>query len=73
MIRSAKRLCLLSICDPPPNQEACNNMSQEDVKTLSLACPSCGGKMQLSADEEKATCPYCGHKNTVYGYGEDDD
>ena len=19
------------------------------------------------------TCPYCGHKNTVYGYGEDDD
>ena len=40
-------------------------MSQEDVKTLSLACPSCGGKMQLSADEEKATCPYCGHEMLI--------
>ena len=40
-------------------------MSQENMKTLSLACPSCGGKMQLSADEEKATCPYCGHEMLI--------
>ena len=37
-------------------------MEQANVKILSLICPSCGGGMELSADEEKATCPYCGHE-----------
>ena len=36
-------------------------MSQANMKILSLSCPSCGGKMELSADGKKATCPYCGH------------
>ena len=42
-------------------------MDQPDIKTIhSLhACPSCGGKMELSADEEKATCPYCGHEMLI--------
>ncbi len=36
-------------------------MDQTKMKTLSLKCPSCGGKVELSADGEKAVCPYCGH------------
>ncbi len=36
-------------------------MDKENVKTLSLICPSCGGKMKLTEDGEKAECPYCGH------------
>ena len=37
-------------------------MNKANMKTLSLVCPSCGGRMELSADGEKAACPYCGHK-----------
>ena len=37
-------------------------MDQANIKTLSLTCPSCGGSMELSANEEKAACPYCGHE-----------
>ena len=37
-------------------------MNQENIKTLSLVCPSCGGRMELSEDGKKAVCPYCGHK-----------
>ena len=37
-------------------------MEKTDVKTLSLVCPSCGGKMKLTADGTKAECPYCGHE-----------
>ena len=40
-------------------------MSQENMKTLSLDCPSCGGRMELSADEKKATCPYCGDEMLI--------
>lgn len=40
-------------------------MDQAAIKTLSLACPSCGGRMELSADEEKATCLYCGHEMLI--------
>ena len=36
-------------------------MDRTKMKTLSLKCPSCGGKVELSADGKKATCPYCGH------------
>ena len=35
-------------------------MDKTNVKTLLLICPSCGGKMELSEDEEMAVCPYCG-------------
>ena len=41
------------------------NMNQVNMKTLSLVCPSCGGRMELSADGEKAVCPYCGHKMLI--------
>ena len=37
-------------------------MNQAKLKTLSLVCPSCGGKMDLAADGKKAVCPYCGHE-----------
>lgn len=37
-------------------------MDPENMKTLSLVCPSCGGRMDLSADGKEAECPYCGHK-----------
>ncbi len=37
-------------------------MDKENIKTLSLVCPSCGGRMELSEDGEKAVCLYCGHK-----------
>ena len=40
-------------------------MDQANIKTLSLACPSCGGKMELSADEERAVCPYCGYEMLI--------
>ena len=40
-------------------------MNQEQMKTLSLVCPSCGGRMEVSADGEKAVCPYCGHKMLI--------
>lgn len=36
-------------------------MDHAKIKTFSLICPSCGGKMELQADGRKATCPYCGH------------
>ena len=32
-----------------------------NIKTVSLTCPSCGGKMELKAEGERAECPYCGH------------
>ena len=37
-------------------------MNQETIKTISLVCPSCGGKMELSEDGKRAVCPYCGNK-----------
>ena len=40
-------------------------MDQTEIKTLSLVCPSCGGKMDLSADGKTAVCPYCGHKMLI--------
>ena len=40
-------------------------MEQKITKTLSLVCPSCGGRMELSADGEKAVCPYCGHEMLI--------
>ena len=40
-------------------------MKQESTKTLSLVCPSCGGKMELSTNGEKAVCPYCGHEMLI--------
>ncbi len=40
-------------------------MERENIKTLSLECPSCGGRMELSADEEKAVCPYCGYEMLI--------
>ena len=40
-------------------------MVKANIKTLSLVCPSCGGKMELSADGEKAVCPYCGHEMLI--------
>ena len=36
-------------------------MDKSNFKTLSLTCPSCGGKMELKAEGERAECPYCGH------------
>ena len=41
------------------------NMNQVNMKTLSLVCPSCGGRMELAADGETAVCPYCGHKMLI--------
>lgn len=35
-------------------------MDKANLKTLPLICPSCGGRMELSEDGEKAVCPYCG-------------
>ena len=35
-------------------------MDKANLKTLPLICPSCGGRMELSEDGEKAICPYCG-------------
>ena len=36
-------------------------MNKENIKTISLDCPSCGGKMEPTADGKKIVCPYCGH------------
>ena len=40
-------------------------MDEVHMKTLSLVCPSCGGRMELSSDGETAVCPYCGHKMLI--------
>ena len=40
-------------------------MEQEITKTLSLVCPSCEGRMELSDDGERAVCPYCGHEMLI--------
>ena len=40
-------------------------MAHENMKTLSLGCPSCGAGMELSADGKTAVCPYCGHKMLI--------
>ena len=36
--------------------------NKTNIRTLSLTCPSCGGAMELSEDEDKAVCPYCGRE-----------
>ena len=36
-------------------------MKKENLNTISLDCPSCGGKMEQTADGQKLHCPYCGH------------
>ena len=40
-------------------------MDKANAATLSLVCPSCGGRMELSADGKKAGCPYCGHEMLI--------
>ena len=40
-------------------------MDEVHMKTLSLVCPSCGGRMELSPDGETAVCPYCGHEMLI--------
>ena len=40
-------------------------MDRTDMKTLSLVCSSCGGRMELSPDGKKAVCPYCGHEMLI--------
>lgn len=40
-------------------------MDQKALKAISLVCPSCGGKMELSADGKWAVCPYCGNKMLI--------
>ena len=40
-------------------------MDKENMKILSLVCPSCGGEMELSADGKTAACPYCGNKMLI--------
>lgn len=40
-------------------------MDREKTNKLSLICPSCGGRMELSEDGESAVCPYCGHKMLI--------
>ncbi len=40
-------------------------MNRANTKTISLICPSCGGRMDLSADGKNAHCPYCGHKMLI--------
>ena len=44
-----------------PEWETRNNMELTNNKTQQLICPSCGEKMELSEDGEKAVCPYCRH------------
>ena len=36
-------------------------MDQSNIRALHLTCPSCGGEMKLSGNDNKAVCPYCGH------------
>ena len=40
-------------------------MNKANTETLSLVCPSCGGRMDLAADGKKAVCPYCGHEMLI--------
>ena len=40
-------------------------MGKENLRTLSLVCPSCGGRMELSEDGKVICCPYCGHRLLV--------
>ena len=33
--------------------------TSKDPKMIALKCPQCGGALELDADKEVATCPYC--------------
>ena len=32
---------------------------------VTLTCPSCGGKLQLTPDLNRFACAYCGHEHVV--------
>ena len=40
-------------------------MNDTPVKLVTLECPSCGANMVLTADGEKAVCPYCGQEMLI--------
>ncbi len=35
--------------------------------SISLTCPSCGGKLQISNDIDRFACGYCGNEQIVKG------
>lgn len=39
--------------------------NQEIEKVLHIPCPSCGGKLEYSADKHKVVCTYCGNTEDV--------
>lgn len=58
-------------------------MKANESEVHDMECENCGqslarGVLTLPWEDGNnpyayVTCPYCGHENTVYGYGEDDD
>jgi hypothetical protein len=32
---------------------------------ITLSCPNCGGKLQVTAEMDRFACPYCGHEHIV--------
>ena len=39
--------------------------SDKEIRFHSMTCPSCGGTMELSADKERAVCPFCGAEHLI--------
>jgi DNA-directed RNA polymerase subunit RPC12/RpoP len=43
-------------------------MEEQQIKTgniLQVPCPSCGGRLEYSADKQKVACQYCGYDEAV--------
>ena len=36
---------------------------------ITLSCPSCGGKLEISQGKDRITCPHCGNKYIVHNEG----
>ncbi|MBQ0065062.1 MAG: zinc ribbon domain-containing protein [Firmicutes bacterium] len=54
----------------PENCSFCPNCgekveSQSHVKTIQLKCSVCGGMMEVDANKEKITCPFCGTEEII--------
>jgi DNA-directed RNA polymerase subunit RPC12/RpoP len=46
-------------------QESANTQEDRDFQLNKVSCPSCGGVVDITEDQDLATCPFCRHKLSV--------
>lgn len=54
-----------------PSTEPINNVSPQTTKSdfLTLSCPNCGGKLEITPDIERFACQHCGYEHIVRRIG----